>query len=273
MGKIKNDRTLNIIIFNAISHMDVFCISILYVTIIVTSLVLVTNTLYGGNMGSINDAKRFLERKIITLHEEPSNGMELSNRDLDEILEAFSGIGYTFEELAYEFLKLSKKLKKSIKINNASNVFNKFKKNKGRGIKYAKFDTLEYDGLNSLIYMQFTPNSEDGEWYVEHVDDREVYYKEKSVFSVVKIAERKVKVKTGVFSSDRAYINSGISFKPVDNSERIDSMSILGILPMTELILILEGDSEGETLRKGSLVTIIANKYGQIYTEGDYIDQ
>ena len=224
-------------------------------------------------MELINDAKRFLERKIITLHGESANRIELSNGDLDEILVAFSGVGYTFEELTYEFLQLSRKLKKCIQINDASYVFNKFKKNKGRGIKYAKFDTLEYDGLNSLIYMQFTPNSEDGEWYVEHVDDREVYYKEKSVFSVVRIAERKVKVKTGVFSSDKAYISSGISFKPVDNSERIDSMSILGILPRTELILILEGDSEGETLHKGSLVTIIAGKYGQIYTEGDYINK
>ena len=272
MGEIKCDRNLKIIILNTIYHLDVIYFPILCIAITVTGLLLTTTQSCDGNTESINSAKEFLERKIITLQAEPSNTIELSNEGLDEILVAFSGFGYTFEELAYEFLQLSKNLKKSIKINDASHVFNKFKENKGRGIKYAKFNTLEYDGQNSLIYMLFTPNSEDGQWYVEHVDDRKVYYKEKSVFSVMKIAGRNVKVKTGVFSSDRAYISSGISFKPVDNSERIDSMSILGILPRTELILILDGNSDGETLHKGSLVTIIANKYGQIYTEGDYIN-
>lgn len=234
-------------------------------------LCLSRSQLCAGNIRSIDNAKGLLESQIIALSQRSSDDIEVSNKELEEILRSFSGLGFTFEELAYEFLSLSKRLKRKITFGDASLELNKYKKEKGLGLKYARFDSLVYDGLEDYMLMQFTPNTEDGQWHVELIDDRNVYYKKRTLFSVKEIFDKKVKVKKGVFSVDKAYINSGVSFKPLDGAERVDTQSILGILPRTELILIFEGSSNGKRLGKGSSVTVIDGKYGQVHASGDYI--
>lgn len=232
---------------------------------------MVSNKLYATDTMSIDSAKQLLALQIASSSEKSSDKILLSNEALDAVLQSFSGSRFTFEELAYEFLVLSKELNKEIILGDSSMIFNKYKENKGLGFKYARFDSIEYNGMENYILMRFSPNTEDGESYVEIFDDRNIYYKKESLFTVSKLSDREIKVRKGLFSVDKAYINTGISFKPRDGDERVDTNSILGILPRTELILVIEGSSKGKRLAKGAVVTIIDNKYGAVYDTADYI--
>lgn len=232
---------------------------------------MVSNKLYATDAMSIDSAKQLLALQITSLSEKSSDKILLSNEALDAILQSFSGSGFTFEELAYEFLVLSKDLNKPIALGDSSMIFNKYKKSKGLGLKYARFAYIEYNGREDYILMRFLPNTEDGQSYVEMLDDRDIYYKRDSLLTVSKIYNRGIKVRKGLFSVDNAYVNTGISFKPRDGDERVDTNSILGILPRTEFILVIEGVTNGKRLTKGALITIIDNKYGTVYDKGDYI--
>ena len=217
----------------------------------------------------VASAKELLSTRLNTLSLDTSEAIELSNRDLDDILQAFSGLGFTFEELDFEFLRLSKELEKAVVVGDSSSVFNKYKENTGR--KYPKFDSMEYNGKEGQILLRFTPNSEDGQYYVETIDEREVHYKKELLLSVSKITETKIKVKNGIFSTDNVHINSGISFKYRNGDEMVDTESILGFLPRTQIVFVIEGNIEDEKIAKGSLLPVLSSKYGKLDTRGDYI--
>lgn len=224
---------------------------------------------YAEEIESIGKAKVLLSAKLLSLQDSDSDKILVTNMELGLILTSFSNMKFTFGELAYEFLCISKKLNKPIIFKDASSVFNKYKDNINQ--KFTKFETIEYNGTENHIIMKFTPNSEDEQFYVEAIDGKDIYQKEETMLNVTDVNERKVKVKTGILTADEVFINRGISFKFREGDEKVDSKSILGVLPKTELILILEGDLKGEKLDKGTFIQVIAKKYGGVDKCGDYI--
>lgn len=223
----------------------------------------------GDEATTVASAKELLSTRLNALSLNTTVAIELSNRDLDDILQAFSGLGFAFEELDFEFLRLSEELEKTVVVRDSSSVFNKYKENTGK--KYPKFDSMEYNGKDGQILLRFTPNSEDGQYYVETIDEREVHYKKELLLSVSKINETKISVKSGIFSTDNVHINSGISFKYRNGDEKVDTESILGFLPRTQIVFVIEGNIEGEKIAQGSLLPVLSSKYGKLNTKGDYI--
>lgn len=220
---------------------------------------------------TIDTVKKSMQNQLIELNQNSFKIIEISNEKLEEILNSFSGLGFTFEEFSFELLMMSKKLQKKIRLGDASSVFNKYKVKKGLGLKYPKFNSLEYNGQQQFMLMYFTPNSKNGQYYVEFIEDRDVYYKEKTLIYVDEISNKKIKIRSGIFSVLKVHIDSGISFRPKIGDEQLDTKSILGILPRTEVVLVNEGFSDGKKLKKDSIVTVVNNKYGVIYEIYNYI--
>ena len=245
---------------------------VFFVSVVIIVCCVSSNNMYADNTQKIEEARALLTVKLESLKELKDDTILLNNKALDDILKSFSGMRFTFEELDFEFLILSKKLKKTIVVTDASAVFNNYKENVGQG--YTQFDTIEYHGDENFIIRTFTPNSEDGEYHVEEINGVMIRQKPELLITVSSVKDRAVKVKTGIISSDKVFVNSGISFKYRGSDERVDSKSILGFLPVNEKILILEGDlrdENDEKLEKGVFVQILGKKYGGVEKMGDYI--
>lgn len=248
-------------------------LSIVFFVFIIIVCSVSSNNMYADNTQKVEEARALLAVKLESLEQLEDDKILLNNMALDDILKSFSGIRFTFEELDFEFLLLSKKLKKIIVVTDASSVFNNYKDNVGQ--KYTQFDTIEYHGNENVILRTFTPNSEDGQYHVEEINGVMIRQKPELLITVSSVKDRAVKVKTGIVSSDKVFVNSGISFKYRGSDERVDSKSILGFLPVNEKILVLEGDLkgdlDGEKLKKGVFVQILGKKYGGVEKMGDYI--
>ena len=226
---------------------------------------------HAHEMRSIDVAKELMQKRLMELSQDSSKTIDVNNEKFEKILSAFSGLGFTFEEFSFELLMLSRKLEKKIRLGDASSVFNKYKIKKGLGIKYPKFNSLEYNGQQKSMLMYFTPNSKKGKYYVEFIEDRDVYYKEKTVIYVSEIFNKKIKIRSGMFSVVKVHVDSGISFRPEIGHEQVDTKSILGILPRTEVVLVNKGFADGEKLKKNTIVTVVKNKYGGIFEIYNYI--
>ncbi|MGR3219419.1 MAG: hypothetical protein ACUZ8H_06315 [Candidatus Anammoxibacter sp.] len=246
---------------------------VFFVSVVFLSCSVSSNNMYADDTQKVEEARASLALKCESAAPFNDNKVLLSNKALDGILKSFSGIRFTFEELEYELLLLSGKLKKTIVVTDASDVFNNYKENIGQ--KYTQFDSIEYHGDENFILRTFTPNSEDGEYYIEEINGVEIRQKPELLITVSSVKDRAVKVKTGIITSDKVFVNSGISFKYRGSDERVDSKSILGFLPVNEKILVLEGnlkgDLHGEKLEKGVFVQILGKKYGGVEKMGDYI--
>lgn len=223
-----------------------------------------------ANSEAVNTAKNMLKERISKLSRPQTDTIEIDDNNLTGILQQFSGLQFTFEELFYEILTLSKDLNKTITVGDSSTIFNRYKTNIAR--KLSKFDSMEYRGNESSIIFRYTPNTEDEESYVEVIDNRDNYYAKELLLMVSLIQDRNIKARKGMLNVEKVFVNNGLSFKFRKGDERVDSDSVLGIMPKTETILILEGDLKGEKLEKGTIMELIARKYGGLDLRGDYID-
>ncbi len=224
---------------------------------------------FADDAPSINKAKLALFERLSNLNDDLAETIELNDQELDAVLQSFSGLRYSFEELFFEIVQISKKLNKTIVVGPLSSVFNKYKGNNLR--IYPKFDSIEFNGPEDAILTRFTPNREEDQVYFENIGGTDIYYRSELLIGVDVVNDKKVKVKTGVFSSDKIFVKEGISFKYREGDEKVDSKSILGLLSKTEIIVALKGDLEDKKAEKGCLAEIIAKKYGMVDQAGDYI--
>lgn len=239
------------------------------VTVVITILCAVSGRLYAENMMDIKDAKAAMESKLAALGSESSDKIYLGHSALGDILARFSDQKFTFGELELEFLLISKRLNKDIVIRDGARVFNKFKDNMAQ--RYPLFDLLEYQGGRDRILIKTTPDSDDGRFHIEEINGRNVYHKEEIRINVSTIYDRNVRLRTGVFSSDKVHVRRGISLRYREGDVGVDSRSVLGILSKDETIVVLDGESNGNQVEKGCFLQVLGKKYGGIDHAGDFI--
>ena len=169
---------------------------VFFVNVAIAVCIVSSNNMYADTNNNAEDAIASLAVKLTAIQQKTDDNILLNNDELNNILKSFSGIRFTFEELDFELLLLSKELKKTIVITEASTVFNAYKENVGQ--KYTQFDTIEYHGDANFILRKYTPNSEDGESHVEEINGVKIRQKSELLITVSKVKDRAVKVKTGI---------------------------------------------------------------------------